>query len=177
MHQYRVGTLLIPGRTTWPETPEYGYRDGAHVLRLFYNEPTAEEIAAIKTGTAEFRAMAIGPILFFVYRFGTHPWGDAPFSWHMLSQQRPADATLPPQLQPGATVVLHIILVDASTGIIRALRIVSLDPTVAQYLHTAIRTQCSQPFDQDVYDATLAQVYATTTSAELAQRARSDLNL
>lgn len=161
MNTYQVGQPYIVGRTRWPEAVEYNYRQGAHELRMFMRHITAKERSDIRRGPAEFAVVVHEPIIFMLYRFGAGahpsiPWSDAPYSIHMV----PADQrTTPPDLAASAGVLLQIVLVNAETGLIEALRVVSLSPHLSRHLHAAIQTQAARPFDPDTYDAALAAAY------------------
>src|SRR5947209_19360720 len=117
MYKYEVGKLYSPNRTSWPEGVEYNWRQNTHELKLYYRPPKASEIAAVKQGAAEFALSVVGDILFLVFRFGPQPWSDAPYTWWMV----PADQrTPPPELAGEERVLLNVLLIDAGTGIIRA---------------------------------------------------------
>lgn len=172
LHAYKVGELYSPNRTNWPEAGEYNYRAGAHELRLFFAGLKESEIKAITRRPCEFGATARGPILFFLYKFsGDTQWSDAPYSWHMLHAVHPDLATVPPPLEENERVLLNIVLVEATTGIIAGLRVVSLSIALSRYLHTQITAQIAQPFSQVEYDQTLADVYRRETSDALARSA------
>lgn len=96
--------------------------------------------------------------IFFLYRFGGQPWSDAPYSWHLVPA---AERVLPPDpLGPDDRPLLTVILVDAASGLVRALRALSLPPPVAAPLHAAIRAQATAPFDPTTYDLRLTALYA-----------------
>jgi len=68
-------------------------------------------------------------------------------------------------------VLLHIILVDASNGIVRAMRVISLSPEFTQALHRAIQEQAEMPFARAGYNGELESLFAHYSSSELAQMA------
>ena len=168
---YEVGQLYSPGRTQWPEAGEYNYRLGMHELRLFWAHPTEAEIKHVTRRPCEFGAVAHGQILFFLHKFQGTEWSDAPYSWHLVKQANPDAATIPEPLQDNERVLLHTILVDASTGIIKGMRQTSLSIGLSRYLHEQIRRQAAAGFDEAHYDRELHAIYRRFTSAELALQA------
>jgi hypothetical protein len=60
-------------------------------------------------------------------------WSDAPYTWHMVPAEQRSG---PPELAPGQGGLLTIILVNAETGLVGALRAVSLAPRFSRHLHT-----------------------------------------
>ena len=175
IHQYRVGRPYIEGRRNWPEVAEYNFRQGAHELRMFLRNLKPWEVEAIRSGPCEFALTVEGDVLFLLYRFGEPPreavpWSDAPYSWHLV----PADQrTLPePAGMPEPHDTMQIILVDALTGIVRALRMVSFSPAFTVALRSAIRDQASRPWPGDAaYDRQLRAIYDRYDSRALVARA------
>lgn len=153
MRTIAVGQLLAPGVRHYDEIPEYNYRGaepgGYHRLILPLRHPRSIEIRAFKTGTAEFAFGLIGPALVFLYRFGPAiGWGDAFYTYHKLPA---AEQTLPPVLTGQQRALVECILVEANTGIVKALRVVSFSPDFSRLLHEAIRKQAAAPYPAD-YD-------------------------
>jgi len=168
MHVYEVGKPYIVGRQHWPEFGEYNFRGGEHELRLFWRDPSTQEIAGVARGRAEFGLFIEDDLIIFLYRFGRGEWSDAPYSIHMVSV---GEHVLPEPLIGEQRVALNVVLVSANDGIVQALRFVSLSPEFSQRLHTAITAQAALPFDQTAYDAHLARVYKLNSSTGLTGRA------
>lgn len=158
LYSYKVGERYHPDRTSWPESPQYNYRAGAHMLDLFYRNLSASEIDDIRFAPVELaiNTQASKDVIFFLYRFGSAPWSDAPYTWHMVTKD---EQTMPATLADGEGQLLSVTLVEATNGIIRALRVVSMSPHFSRKLHDAIRAQAARPFDQATYDAELARCY------------------
>jgi hypothetical protein len=159
MHVIRIGKLYHPDVRHWPEGGEYNYRNGAHELLLRFNRPTAMEVEDVRCSECEFALASVDEILFFLYRFGrTVPWSDAPYTWHLLPL---GQRILPPVSHTKETrALLQIILVDAGTGIVRALRGITLSPDFTYSLHTAIQNQIKVPWvGGPEYDRQLAMAY------------------
>lgn len=172
LYRHRVGQPYMAGRAAWPEASEYNWRGGAHELRLFWRTPSDREVESVRRGEAQFAFAVDGPILFFLYRFGdgAMDWSDAPYSAHMVPPEQRQD---PPDLAPGQGMLLTTILVDAGTGLVRAIRATSMGPHFSRELHAAIRRQMADPFDQGTYDRHLERVYARSSTRDLLKQARA----
>jgi hypothetical protein len=173
-HVYEVGQFYDPLRRQWPEGAQYGYRSGGHELLLFFRTPSSREVRAVEFGPAEFALVAEGPLLVLLYQFRVVPypgarlamaipWSAAPFTIHRV----PTDERVLPELpdDPEQRAVLGIILIDADTGIIRAMRAVTFSPAFTAELEEAIRQQAALPYDSDSYgrlQAALERRYPTT---------------
>lgn len=173
MHELRVGQPYHPGRQSWPEVAQYQHRGGGHELLLCLACPTGTEVEAVRRGEAEFALYAHEDLIVLLYRFGAAgrgiPWSDAPYSWHLVPA---GERALPPDVAGNERALLTVVLVDAATGIIRALRVVSWSPAFTAAVHAAIRAQAARPWSEAVYDAALDLLYARyPTTGALLERA------
>lgn len=169
MHLYTVGKPYS-SRTRWPELAQYNYRGGDHELVLFLNNSTPSEIRDVGKGEAQFALYVERSLIIMLYKFGKSiPWSDAPFSIHLV----PADQRIlpPPVTGDYDGALLHILLVDASNGILKAMRALSLSAEFTTALHHAITEQAKMPFSQAAYNKELNGLYAGYSSDELAQMA------
>ncbi len=168
MHAYSVGSMFVRNRRNWPECAQYNYRGGQHELVVFFASPSPAEVEAVRAGESEFGVLVDGAPLFLLYRFGAQgagvPWSDAPYSIHLLPE---VERVLPPaELAPEARALLHIVLVDSLSGIVRVLRAVSLSRDVTKALHSAIREQAAAPWSPAAYDADLRAAYDRYSTTE-----------
>jgi hypothetical protein len=120
MRVYSVGGFYHPERRSWPEAVQYNFRDGYHELLIILDKPSKDEILAVRKAPAKIGVVVDGPVIDLLYQFGHELTGDAPYSWHLVSPE----GQVPPQImvKETARAMLTTILVDASTGIIKALR-------------------------------------------------------
>lgn len=173
-HMLVVGQPYNPKRSIWPEGAQYNYRAGLHELVLFYRQPRAREVRDISKGIAQFALYADGDQIILLYRFGIEAWSEAPYSWHRVSaeEQELPGLDFPPDM--GAS--LTIILVDASTGIIRAMRLIGLGRDFTLALHHAIRDQAALPYNREQYEANLARLQSRYTERNLAELSKAHYN-
>jgi hypothetical protein len=165
VHQYQVGQLYHPDRRIWPERATYQYRGGGHELLLFLESPTAGEITDVRYGDAEFALAVVPPTLIFCYRFGRMPWSDSPYTVHLVPEAERGEIDEPVLEEERA--LLAVILVDATTGIIRALRAVSLSVDFTDALRQAIREQAGAPWEGEAgYDRAIERIYRQYPSTE-----------
>ncbi|GCF11246.1 hypothetical protein [Dictyobacter arantiisoli] len=172
MHEFNVGTLYSKTRTSWPEIAEWNCTRSLNELRLFYYNPKPQEIQAISRGKCEFGLSVKGDIIFLSFRFYGNqpgqagiPWSDAPYSYHMLPDDR---KQMPDEnLSSESRSLLQVVLVNANTGILLAIRNVTLSPEFTQALFQAIRDQAAKPFNQAAYDRQLKRIYDAYNSKQL----------
>lgn len=170
MHVYEVGKPYVTGRTSWPEHAEYNWRSGVHELQLFFSHPTTSEIADVRVAAADFEVYVQLPVVVFLYRFGDSiAWSDASYDSHRLPV---SEWLAPPALQAGQSMVLQVILVEADGGLIKAIRLTSLQPTMITRLHAAILVQHSSAYTDSQYSQALKQLYSRYSAAELVSLVR-----
>jgi hypothetical protein len=150
---------------------EYNFRAGQHELLLCFKDLTGPEIRAVREGQPEFGLVVLDDVIFFLYRFGGFiHWSDAPYSWHLVPAE---ERELPKQLEtPETRALLLIVLVDADSNIVRALRAVRLPPKFTAALHAAIRAQAGRAWTAEAYNAHVRQAYDRwPTTEEMLRRA------
>src|SRR5262245_25796369 len=134
----KVGALYRPSRRSWPERGQYMLRDTGHELALFFASPSGREVDVVSRGEAEVGMLVRGSVIFILYRFGAAgevDWSDAPFSFHRIPREERVEVPAAPAR--GERGRLTVVLIDASTGIVRALRRVSLSAAFTARLHEA----------------------------------------
>ena len=135
MEVLRVGDLYIPSRKRWPEGAEYNFSAAGHELRLFFNSPTAAEVRAVRRAPIHILLFA-PPVIDLVWKIdGIGEWSDCPYSWHLLTDSH---RVLPAETGDQQHALLNVLLIDASNGILKAIRAVSLPPHATARLHAAI---------------------------------------
>lgn len=166
---YAVGKPYVEGKTNWGEHVEYNCRGGGHELRLFYPDLTPKELAAIRDGPARFAFAVSGDVIFFCWRFGDLPWADSTFSiWLVPEEEREAPAQ---PKDPNERAALSVFCVEAKTGLIAALRFMTLSPDFTRRLHLAITAQLDRPYPGEAaYMAQCKRVYAAYSSEGIARR-------
>lgn len=168
MTVFAVGELYSPNRTTWPEGGQYHYAKGEHHLHLFFRDPSDIEIEAVKGGPTEFALAVEQDIICLLYHFEPIPWSDSPYSWHMVAADQ---RTLPEDVPAGMGALLTIVLTDATSGIVQAIRAVGLGTEFTNKLHKAIREQAERSFDQARYDDQLNRLFVKYPTHMLLTRA------
>lgn len=156
MNVYAVGEKYNPKVASWPEGTQYNFRSGAHELLMFFAGPTEHEIKQIKTGAAEFGLLFESDIIFLLARFGDLSWIDAPYHWSMLPENEKVGPAAP---EGDSLALLQVILIDAKTGVIKALRVISLSAANNKILRNAIGRQAANPITPQEYNRRVDAVY------------------
>jgi len=165
MHVYEVGKPYREGRSQLAPAAHYVYRAGEHELLLILDGPSAQEVRDVRSGDSEFALFEADGPLFFLYRFGKQiPWSDSPFSLWLA----PEAERLLPDPAPGTKGLLHVILVEAHTGLIRGLRAVSLSAELTAALHGALAKQATTPWrGRTQYDQAIDRIYSRMSSEDM----------
>ena len=159
-----IGSYRIGDRICDPISGDASLFDitpGGAELILKFQRPSSREKSAVKSGVAQFRAIAINGIVFFLARFGTMAWIDAPYN-KTTSQgqiQRPPE---------GMGIALHIMLVDASTGILVAQRVIGLSTKFTRDLADMISLE-PEHSNWDAYLAEIDRIYQMYTTQDMVQ--------
>jgi hypothetical protein len=177
MHRLEVGKPYDPSRRAWPEGADYNFRAGGHELRLFMTRLSPKEVAAVKKGRVGFGLLIEIPELFVISRF----YGpddqvvlsfDCSYQWHRVSLP---ERTAPPvweEAPPQIRAICTVILVEASNGLVAALRAVSFSPEFTLAFHRAIADQAASPYNAAEHDRAVAAITRQFTTDELWERCK-----
>jgi hypothetical protein len=143
MHRIEVGKELVPGHGPWPELSEFNLLDTGPELMLRFAGPTAAEVEAVRAGPCAFALAEAERAFFFLYTFGTPgagvPWSDAPYCCHLVPEGRRPGLAL---FATAATRwALQVVLLEAGTGIVRAVRLVTFSAGFTRELARAVQRQ------------------------------------
>ena len=166
-----IGKPLFEGRDELPEAIEYNYQGGDHTLLISMKNLHPCEIRAVREEQAEFGLYCENGIIFLLYRFGEIlPWSDSAFSWWNVADE---DRRIPePRKDPATRILLKIILVEATTGIVKAIRVTTFSPEFTERLHRAIRGQAvGKALSREEFVARSLAIYENKTPADFAARA------
>lgn len=140
MHRLERGKLYNPNRTTWPDGAlNWTLATTGVELLMTFSRPTSAEVNDVRQGPAQFGLLAGDHALMIAHRFGAQPWADAP--WQLSRQEvggYPAGLT---EVGTGQHLLVQIVLVDADTGIIKALRGTTWPEPFVTALRAAIERQ------------------------------------
>lgn len=166
-----IGKPLFAGRNELPEAIEYNYQAGDHSLLLSMKNLHPKEIEAVRQEETEFGLYCENGIIFLLYRFGeTLPWSDSAFSWWNVAEE---DRRIPaPPANSAERILLKIILVEATTGVVKAIRVTTFSPEFTIRLHRAIRGQAAgEEFSREEFVNRSLEIYNKYSSADLAAKA------
>jgi len=138
---------------------------GGHELLLRFNSPTADEIAAVQNRHAQFALTVTDDIIWLLFRYEGIQWQDAPYSWHLMPEdERELPEPLPTEPH---RATIHTVLIDAETGIVRAVRVLTFTSLFTLYLHEAITRQAAEPWPgREACDQQVAEIYAEYTTEQ-----------
>lgn len=144
---------------------QFDFTDAGATLLVKFSSPSSKEKQAIKNGAAQFKFVVKENILFFLARFGTEHWIDAPFHTDYCLAQ---NLELPAE---GMGCTLHIILVDAATGVLVVQRLIGLSTSFSVHLLEAAMALVPNVSKMD-YAKRLNSVYTQCTTQDLVQEAQ-----
>jgi hypothetical protein len=132
--------------------------DNAGALLLIkYSKPSAKEKSEVKSGVAQFRIAELDGILFFLCRFGTGQWMDAPYHPDFSRYTLPVPGD-------GEGLLLHVMLIDSSTGVLAAQRAIGLS---TEFSAALLQTAAGLPPSGDDYKQRIARIYNERTTNDL----------
>lgn len=154
MRRLKVGLPLQQGATDFEEGVHYNYTPGGHMLTLSRKNPGRSEIHDVQRAQSTFALRIANEALFLLARFGDCPWRVAHYNWWINPPiMRPDPLTDLQSLDGGVSV--SVCLVNASDGIVEALRAVRLPYRFSYLLVENVELQSRHRFDPYDYLATV----------------------
>lgn len=170
-HLYQVGELYHPDRTVWPERTEYSF-NGHHIIRGFWPHITPSELTMVKSGDIRYTLSVSNDIIFVNFKIGGMGWYNLPFSIFAVDA---AERVIPSlaEIKQTENERLHlshtIFLVEAQTGIVQVIRVLTWSPEFSAALLKAIAAQATKPALETLYtDAYVSDIYRTYPPEALA---------
>lgn len=158
MYQYQVGQAIIPPSA---DSVRFDLTDSGAVLMIAMQNLSAAEKNAFKNGVQQFKFAVANDIIFFLCRFGTLSWMDAPY-YKGLS--RPFQIERP---EDGQGIAMHAMLVESTTGVLVAQKLIGLPHDLSIKLLDAV---AAQPEISD-YNARLNMAFQLYTTSDLLKQA------
>lgn len=153
-----IGELFSPGRTSWPEDSfELRYFDGSYLLQVCEAHPSNRSVEAFRQGTMHIGLHFERGVIFFLFRIeGSWDWSDQAFTIHRV---HPANRKLDPA--PGRYFSpLTVALVNSATGVVEAMRMVTMSPRFGRAFQTYMARQLEAPYSAETHEATIRELYA-----------------
>lgn len=160
MENLEIGKLFKAGKTKYQEGIRFDVTDGGCDLFIYFNNPSNDEIESIKTGNFKTGYYSENNAIFMLFKFGNTPWMDAPYSVHLSK-----NLTEFQLFDGGQGIALHVYLIDASTGILKAIRLIGLKTRFSIQLIEAIEKQKKMTFDG--YDLNINSIMTKYSTKDL----------
>jgi hypothetical protein len=153
---YSVGQMFDPRKRKWEEGTMYTYHQDLHQVLIFFSHIQPFEQQAVERGVTHFALFVEGDVIMLLFKMDGPKgrgvdWHDAPYSWHLVPEEARTLPTPPEDIPQGDGAAVSIFLIDAATGVIRALRVMALGHEFTRQLFRAIREQAARPFDHLSY--------------------------
>jgi hypothetical protein len=171
MTVYAVGRPFDPQRRRWPEGVMYVYQHDWHRLLIFFKGIRSVERQAVQRGLTHFGLYVEEDVIFLLFKMDGPKgkgiaWHAAPYSWHLVDPEARTLPEPPQDIPEGLGALLHIFLIEASSGIIEAIRVVNFSHDFTRHLHQAIRVQAASSFDRARYNQQIERIYQKFPTAD-----------
>jgi hypothetical protein len=97
----------------------------------------------------------------FSFKAGNLSWSDAPYSTHLSP---PFNMEYPPE---GMGLALNVMMIDSSTGEIKAIRLIALSNSFSRSLLDTMKKDKEKSFDKDKYYKDIDLIYNTYSTKDI----------
>lgn len=170
MYSYQVGKKLQEDVEHYPEGTRFDLNDEGATLLIYFNSPTKEEIEAIRKGKMKLAFYAEDEVIMMLFKFENLEWMDAPYSVHLSKNLSELN-----NIDDGMGYGVHTVLVDAKTGIIKAMRLTAMPTKFSRELKARIEEQLKSDYKD--YQMKLNKIIMKYTTKRLLALAQEKANL
>lgn len=169
--EFSVGQPYDPDRPgPMPETPHLLITGTNVVLSIAYQGLMAREVRAFTYGEVRFAWVDSEQVALLAFKLGDLPWADCPFDPKLVT----AEGWERPRLEPAGHAML-MILIEADTGIVAAMRVIGLAGDFVAAMAATVRRMLVTPYDVAAHDAALDALYERYATPEELVRRRADV--
>jgi len=146
---YVVGQPFIAGRTQFPQKVQAAFfTDSGNLLQTFIYMPPRKYVKGFASGKLEYGVYRKDDILLFLYNHKGGAWNIAPFHRSFV----PKDFQAVIAANGDGRLPLRMVLVDARTGLVKAVRDILLNKAVTGSLVQHVGEQSDAEFDQQDFN-------------------------
>lgn len=135
------------------------------MLTYRFNKPTQEEIEEFKSAEYELAVTELRDVIFVLSKFGRLGWADAAYNPNLSD----SDKSLPELAEGHKGYSVDVFLVDLSTNILVAKRLIRMDPNFSRKFKKLVDQSMSRKdrFRKDEFEETVAMLYKSYTTKDL----------
>ena len=153
-----IGQPFVDSVSSWPDGRfEFRLFGGHQLLQLCLGNLKERDIEAFQRGHVHLGLCQLQQTLFVLFRVeDLMEWSDQ--AVHIQLVDDAEDRELPPHI-PGAHQVLTMVLVEAETGLIRGMRVVTWSKHASAVLHRILDEQLTAKFDSKEHARRVTEIY------------------
>lgn len=141
--------------------------DGATVL-IFFQDPSPDEIEQFKSGKSfEIRFAVLYDVIMLTVKIGNLNWMDAPYNPHLSKNLTKFEVSMDNQ-----GLGLTLMLIDASTGEIKHMRVLGLSERFTRELFAVVVRQKMSSFDNVKYTNNVNRVFNSYDTKDIVKMSK-----
>jgi hypothetical protein len=153
MQKLEVGKPYKEGLKRIPEGMIFNFDQSGGLLRIVFDSPLESEIKEITQGKIKLGLLEEAGIIFFFIKFGELPWMDAPYNVEFSQPFELEELT-----DPKTGYALQIVLIDGTTGIVQALKLIKLPCEMSKRFKQLVEKQKETRITD--YETVLYRIYS-----------------
>jgi hypothetical protein len=166
MQKLEVGKPYQEGLNRIHESIVFDFNQGGGFLRIVFDSPLESEIRDINEGKIKLGLLEEAGIIFFFIKFGKLPWMDAPYN---VALSKPYD--LEELTDENTGYAVQIVVIDGMTGIVQALKLISLPYTMSKRFKELVEKQRKTQIKD--FDMVLNKIYSKYDTDALVEEAET----
>lgn len=146
-----------------PEGPLFDLSDAGGIMAIKFDRPTKKEINQFKTGKYKFKFALHNGVVWVLFKAGNLNWMDTPYHAKLSLQLSHFE-----EPEEGEGLGINVIFLDASNGLIHAIRLVSLTTAQTRWLREqTLRQKAEDDFNVTGYNIKISATMAMMDTEDL----------
>lgn len=164
MRKIEIGTV-IPEFIGHNEGTVFDITDDGAILRIFYDDPTPEELYQLAAGMPfEMKTLELKDVLYILVKFGSLCWMDCPYNVNLSLH-----LTKITYIRNAKRLPLLVSVINGKNGKIEYMRLIDLNEHIIKQINNAMQSQLQKPFNRTEYGRHIAEAYSLYSSAKMAK--------
>jgi hypothetical protein len=153
----RIGAPFVDGVESWPDNRfEFRVFGGHVMLQLCLAKLRKKDLKAFTEGKIYTGLYIRNEFLALLFKIESlMDWSDQVVNINLVKEE---DSQAPQNI-PGTHQVMSIILIEATTGIVKAIRVVTFSKHATTLLCRTLQFQLQAPFDPELHAQAVAELY------------------
>jgi len=145
-----------------PDSVVFEFSDSGGFLRMAWQDPNTSEMQQFTKGEISLGLVELDGIIFFLVKFGTLAWMDAPYHVNFSKEYDLMDLS-----DPFLGYAIQVVLLNSRDRRVKMIKLLGMPHELSKYFNELVTKQRNESTEN--YDVRLQRIYQKYTTDDLAK--------